>query len=100
MQDSSHTPPPEIDRLIHEPARLLIMARLHAVGSEDFRSLMRQTGLTQGNLSSHLTRLEGGGYIRIKKGFKGRRPCTMVSITKGGRRAFRSYSGLMKQLLT
>lgn len=90
---------PDIDRLIHEPARLLIMANLYVVESADFVFLMNQTGLTQGNLSSHLTRLEKGRYIRIKKEFKGRRPYTMVSITGKGREAFESYSAILKKVL-
>jgi DNA-binding MarR family transcriptional regulator len=90
---------PDIDRLIHEPARLLIMANLYVVESADFLFLMNQTGITQGNLSSHLTKLEDGGYIDIKKEFKGRRPYTMVSITRKGQDAFRRYSEVMKKVL-
>ena len=89
----------DIDRLIHEPARLLIMANLAAVESADFLFLMNMTGLTQGNLSSHLTRLEKRGYIAIKKEFKGRRPHTKVSISAEGKRVFDRYAELMKKVL-
>ena len=99
MQGTPESTLPDIDRLIHEPARLLIMANLYVVENADFLFLMNQTGLTQGNLSSHLTRLEKGRYIRIKKEFKGRRPYTMISITAKGRDAFKSYSEMMKRVL-
>jgi len=99
MADAPGARPPQFDRLIHEPGRLLAMACLYAVESADFTFLMKQTGLTQGNLSSHLARLEKGGCIRISKEFRGRRPCTMVSITEMGRDAFRRYSAAMKKVL-
>jgi DNA-binding transcriptional ArsR family regulator len=63
----------EVDRVIHEPARLAIMAILFVIESADFSFLMNQTGLSWGNLSAHMTKLEEAGYIDIEKGFKGRR---------------------------
>jgi len=88
-----------IDRLIHEPARLMILAHLHVVESADFLFLMRQTGLTWGNLSSHLSKLEAAGYIDIEKGFKGKKPHTMLRITDEGRAALREYQQSMRQVL-
>ena len=87
-----------IDKLIHEPARLLILAQLYVVESTDFIFLMRQTGLTQGNLSAHLNKLEAAGYIEIKKEFIGKRPHTLLFLTKSGRAAFRKYVQAMKQV--
>ncbi len=84
-----------IDRLIHEPARLRIMAVLSTVKSADFLYLLHQTELTKGNLSSHLTRLERGGYIRITKEFVERIPRTLASMTASGRKAFDSYRRTM-----
>jgi DNA-binding MarR family transcriptional regulator len=88
-----------IDRLIHEPARFTIMAYLYVVESADFLFLMRQTGLTFGNLSSHLSKLEAAGYVEILKGFKGKKPHTMLRLTKRGRQAFRTYRQQMRQTL-
>jgi len=89
----------EVDRLIHEPARLMLMSLLYVVNSADFTFLMGQTGLTWGNLSTHMSKLEEAGYIEVEKTFKGRRPNTMLSLTPHGREAFRSYRRSMKQLL-
>lgn len=89
----------DIDRLIHEPARLIILAVLSVVESADFLFLVRQTGLTWGNLSSHLGKLEAAGYVDIEKQFKGRKPHTMLHLTERGRAAFREYRQSMKQVL-
>jgi DNA-binding MarR family transcriptional regulator len=89
----------EIDRLIHEPARLMILAVLYVVESADFTFVMNQTGLTWGNLSSHLSKLEEAGYVEIQKEFKGKKPHTMLHLTEEGRAAFRGYRQSMKQVL-
>ena len=89
----------DIDRIIHEPARLMILALLYVVESGDFTFLMRQTGLTWGNLSSHMSKLEGAGYIEVEKEFVGRKPRTMLRLTDEGRAAFREYRQSMKQVL-
>lgn len=80
-----------LDRAIHEPARLMIMTVLCAVSEADFLYLQRECGLTQGNLSSHLSKLEDAGYVLIEKSFKGKYPLTICSSTFAGRRAFREY---------
>lgn len=90
----------ELDRLVHEPARLAVMAHLFARESADFTLLMHQTGLTWGNLSAHMSRLEEGGYIEVVKGFKGRRPNTTLRLTRRGRDAFREYARKMRQLIS
>ncbi|HAY84094.1 MAG TPA: transcriptional regulator [Chloroflexi bacterium] len=90
---------PEIDKLIHEPARLQIMAYLYVVESADFTFLMRQTGLTWGNLSSHMSKLEEAGYIQVVKEFKAKRPNTMLKLTSSGRAAFKQYRQQMLQVL-
>lgn len=89
----------DIDRLIHEPARLTILAVLYVLDSADFIFLMRQTGMTWGNLSSHMSKLEEAGYIEVEKEFKGKKPHTMLHLTEEGRAAFREYRGRMKQVL-
>jgi DNA-binding transcriptional ArsR family regulator len=70
-----------IDRIIHEPARLIILAYLFVVESADFLFLMRQTGLTRGNLSSHMSKLEAAGYVEVKKEFVDKIPHTLLSLT-------------------
>jgi DNA-binding MarR family transcriptional regulator len=88
----------EINRLIHEPARLAVMAVLYVVDRADFIFLMNQTGLTWGNLSAHMSKLEVADYIVVEKKFKGKRPNTMLRLTPEGREAFRTYTGKMRQL--
>ena len=88
-----------IDRLVHEPSRFTIMAHLYVVESADFIFLMRQTGLTWGNLSSHLSKLEAAGYVAIEKEFIGKKPHTMLSLTDEGRAAFEHYRQSMRQVL-
>jgi DNA-binding MarR family transcriptional regulator len=88
-----------VDRLIHEPARLSIMANLFVVESANATYLLQQTGLTWGNLGSHLTRLEAAGYVAIEKGYRGRKPHTMVALTDEGRTAFRRYRATMREAL-
>ena len=92
-------PQAAIDRIIHEPARYLIMAYLYVVESADFLFLERQTALTKGNLSSHLGKLEAAGYVRIVKEFLDKKPHTMLALTEEGRRAFESYRDAMKHML-
>ena len=88
----------KFDRLIHEPARLLIMAHLFVVESADFLLLMRQTGMTFGNLSSHMSRLEAAGYIEVEKEFIGKKPNTRLHLTEDGRAAFQEYRRNMRHV--
>ena len=71
-----------VDKLIHEPARLNIMAHLYVIESADFLFIMRQTGLTFGNLSAHMSKLEDAGYLTIIKEFIGKKPHTMLKLTE------------------
>lgn len=81
----------ELDRLIHEPARLLIVTILSSVASADFLFLQRETGLTKGNLSAHLSKLEEAGYVQIEKTFKGKLPLTICRLTSPGKTALKAY---------
>jgi len=89
----------EIDKVIHEPARLKIVAHLYVVESADLLFLQRQTGLTWGNLSSHTAKLEEAGYIDVVKEFVGKKPHTSLKLTERGRKAFVNYRRAMKQVL-
>ena len=84
---------PVLDRLIHEPGRLAILTVLSSVTDADFVFLQRATGLTKGNLSSHLTKLEEAGLVTIEKRFIRKKPNTNVALTKVGRRAHRRPLG-------
>ena len=89
----------KLDRLIHEPARLIIMAVLYAVEEADFLYLLRETSLTKGNLSVHLTRLENGGYIGIDKSFVGKKTRTVCRMTRDGRIAFQLYQEQLNNIM-
>ena len=89
----------DIDRTIHSPARLLILAYLAAVDSADFIFLMNQVGLTRGNLSSHLGKLEEAGYISVTKEFVERVPRTLIQLTDKGRDAINNYREQMRTII-
>jgi len=88
----------DFDRVIHEPARLIIMSHLYVLDRADFLFLKRQTGLTWGNLSSHITKLETAGYVEVIKKFIERKPYTLIQLTKEGREAFRLYQRQMRHV--
>ncbi|MBD3349315.1 MAG: helix-turn-helix domain-containing protein [Candidatus Eisenbacteria bacterium] len=80
-----------LDPLIHAPVRLRILTILADAADADFVHLRDEIGTTDGNLSRHLAKLEEAGYVRVKKGYAGKRPRTTCSLTKKGRRAFLAY---------
>jgi len=87
-----------IDRTIHEPARLRALALLSAVKEAEFSFILRALGLTNGNLSIHMRRLEDAGYVTMTKTFVGRIPKTMFSITTKGKRALGEYWRTLDEL--
>jgi DNA-binding transcriptional ArsR family regulator len=89
----------DVDRLIHEPSRSLILAILAAVESADFLYLQRETGLTKGNLSVHLSKLEEAGYISIEKTYRGKIPLTLCRMVEKGRQAFTDYRKQLQQFV-
>ncbi len=88
-----------LDRLIHEPARLAILSVLYAAKEADFLFLLHETGLTKGNLSTHLSRLEDAGYIEIEKGYVGKLPQTLCRMTETGIQAFDDYRKQLNDIL-
>ena len=94
----------DIDRIVHSPPRLMILAYLAAVDSADFIFLMNQVGLTRGNLSSHLKTLGEAGYVGIQKEFVDKMPRTLIRLTDAGQEAIETYREQMRtvidQLLT
>lgn len=95
----SSADPSGLDRLVHEPARLTVLAVLSAVDEADFVFLLAQTGLTKGNLSSHLAKLEAAGYVRVDKGFRGKVPHTRLRLLPAGREALEGYRRHMARVL-
>lgn len=89
----------ELDRVIHEPGRLMIVALLFAVDRSDFLYLQHETGMNKGTLSSHLSRLEEAGYVEMLKTYRGKVPQTLLHLTDAGRKAFEQYRRKLKEVL-
>jgi DNA-binding HxlR family transcriptional regulator len=89
----------DLDRVIHEPGRLMIAALLFAVENTDFLYLQHETEMNKGTLSSHLSRLEEVGYVEITKTFRGKVPQTLLRLTATGRKAFEQYRRSLRQAL-
>lgn len=89
----------QADRIVHEPARLAILAILSTVEMADFKFLQTTLKLTQGNLSAHITKLEAAGFIDVEKAFVGKRASTKLRITKEGEKAFDRQTTIMKRFL-
>lgn len=87
-----------LDRLIHEPGRLAILTVLSSVKAADFVFLQRTTGLTKGNLSSHLTKLEEAGLVEIEKRFVRKKPNTNVALTAVGKRRIANHWEQLERL--
>ena len=97
--DQELHPLADIDQVIHASARLMVLTYLYVVESADYVFLTRMTGLTWGNLSTHMARLEEAGYIEMLKEFRGKKPHTKIKLTEQGRAAFREYKKSMQQVL-
>ncbi len=97
--ESEIDPLASLNSLIHAPARLKVMTQLYVLDAADATFLVNRTGLTWGNLSTHVTKLEAGGYVKLQKGFRGKKPHTMISLTRKGREEFRQYRASMQKLL-
>ena len=89
----------DLDRVIHEPGRLMVVALLSAVERADFLYLLHETGINKGTLSSHISRLEEAGYVAVTKTYRGKVPQTLLCLTGTGRRAFEQYRRKLKEAL-
>ena len=89
----------ELDRVIHEPGRLMLVALLFAVNRSDFLYLQHETGMNKGTLSSHLSRLEDAGYVEVTKTYRGKVPQTLLRLTAAGRKAFERYRRKLSEAL-
>jgi DNA-binding MarR family transcriptional regulator len=92
-------PPPRVDAFLHELVRLKLLAFLSALKRADFVYLLRQTGLSRGNLSVQMTKLAEAGLVEIEKSFVANRPRTVYALTLKGREALRAYKAEMMSLL-
>ena len=90
---------PEIDDVIHGRLRLGVMAYLSTVSPAPFVELKAKVNATDGNLSTHLTKLEEAGYVKIEKTFAGKKPLTLVHLTREGRDAWIAYLDRLQSLL-
>jgi DNA-binding MarR family transcriptional regulator len=86
----------ELDRVIHEPGRLMILSLLWPIKECDFLYLQNATEMNKGNLSSHLARLEAAGYIEIEKTYRGKVPQTLLRMTSSGSAAYEKYRKALK----
>jgi DNA-binding MarR family transcriptional regulator len=89
----------DLDRVIHEPGRLMIVSLLFAVEGADFLYLQHETNMNKGTLSSHISRLEEAGYVEVEKTYRGKVPQTLLTLTKAGRKAFAQYRRKLKEAL-
>lgn len=88
-----------LDTLVHSPVRLIVVNLLYKANTMDFIQLMKTTGMTWGNLSTHLSKLDQGGYISITKTFNDKRPYTMFSLTELGRQAYLAWCRTVLDLM-
>ncbi len=88
-----------LDRVIHEPARLMLVTLLSVVESADFLYLLKESDLTKGNLSVHLSKLEEAGYVEAEKTFRGKMPHTEYRLTSKGKSAFDQYRKSLSSVL-
>ena len=100
MKDESLRTILDLDRMVHEPARLAILTVLSAAEDVEFLFLLKVTGLSKGNLSAQAQKLEAAGYVQTIKGFRGRIPVTRFRLTDEGRRALAAYQSQMRALLS
>jgi DNA-binding MarR family transcriptional regulator len=88
-----------LDRVIHEPGRLMIVTLLFAVDQADFLYLQHETGMNKGTLSSHISRLEQAAYVEVEKTYKGKIPQTLLRLTNAGRKSFERYRKNLREAL-
>ena len=91
---------PEIDAFIHEPARLRLLVYLSILERADFTFLLRESGLSRGNLSVQMTKLSEAGFVVVEKNLVDNRPRTTYSLTNEGRRSLREYKRTLGDLLS
>lgn len=96
---SAEKSPADLDRLLHEPARLQALVQLAVVHKADFTWLLQQTGMSRGNLSVQMSKLAEAGVVKVEKRFHNNRPQTLYQLTSHGRAALQQYKESMQQIL-
>jgi len=96
---SAGSSPADLDRLLHEPARLQALVQLAVVSKADFTWLLQKTGMTRGNLSVQMSKLAEAGIVEVEKRFHNNRPQTLYRLTANGRNALQNYKESMQQIL-
>ena len=99
LDKAERHPLADLDRVIHSPARLMVMTYLYVVESVDYVFLTHLTGLTWGNLATHVGKLEEAGYVEVEKTFVDKKPYSVIKLTKPGQDAFKAYKNQMKGVL-
>lgn len=99
MSDKLSFDPCKLDKAIHSPVRLAVVAALQAGGEESFSNLKKVVGTTDGNLTIHMKVLEENGIVKVRKRFVDRRPRTTYRLTKKGRQVFRVYVACMARMV-
>lgn len=96
LDSEERHPLADLDKVIHSPARLMVMTYLYVVDEVDYVYLTHLTGLTWGNLATHIGKLEEAKYVEVKKTFVDKKPYSVIKLTKAGRQAFKAYKAQMK----
>ena len=99
LESEERHPLADLDKVIHSPARLMVMTYLYVVDSVDYVYLTHLTGLTWGNLATHINKLEEAGYVVVEKTFVDKKPYSVIKLTKKGRQAFKDYKKQMQDVL-
>ena len=90
----------KINPIIHQPVRLQILTVLHMDKKVSFSTLKKELKLSDGNLGTHLEKLETHGYIRINKSFVNKKPLSTVCIEKKGEKELLNYIESMQNLFS
>lgn len=90
---------PQLDPIIHSRIRLAVISLLTSVRQADFNYLKNTIGTTDGNLSTHLTKLDEAGYISVKKSFKEKKPHSLYAITEKGKTSFSLYLKALEEII-
>jgi DNA-binding MarR family transcriptional regulator len=98
FKEDSH-PLVGLDQVIHSQGRLMVLTYLYVVDRADYKFLQNLTGLTWGNLATHIGKLEEAEYVEVEKKFVGKKPHSMVKMTSEGREAFKKYKQQMQDVL-
>lgn len=89
-----------INRVFHSPIRFAVMAMLANEQQSNFVAIRKAVGATEGNLATHMRKLEDSGYVAVRKSFKGRKPRTEYEITEAGRSAFQTYLDQLNRIVS